>query len=307
MSIETFGFVGLGNMGKPMAGHILKAGHDLVVFDQNEPAMAPLVEQGAIAAASLADLADRADAVFLSLPTPDIVKSVVLGEGGLSQGARANVIIDLSTTGPQMMKALATDLDACGKTLIDCPISGGVAGAVAATLAVMASGDRQTLEALTPALETLGHLFIVGDTPGQAQTMKILNNILSTAALTITSEAMVLGVKAGLDPDVMIDVFNAGTGRNSSTVDKVPNFVLPRGFDFGMPIGLSAKDARLCLEESDRLGVPMVVGNAVRQMLNITRDQLGPDVDMTSIIRVVEQWGGVEVRGKAAHNKPRDH
>jgi 3-hydroxyisobutyrate dehydrogenase-like beta-hydroxyacid dehydrogenase len=306
MSNQILGFIGLGNMGNPMATHILKAGFDLVVHDRDKAAMATLVNAGATATASVAELAERADVVFLSLPTPDAVKSVVLGDQGLSQGGRVRVVVDLSTTGPEMVKELAEALAQRKIILIDCPISGGVAGAVNATLAVMASGDRQVLDDLAPALAALGQLFIVGDTPGQAQTMKIINNILSTAALTITSEAMVLGVKAGLDPDIMIDVLNAGTGRNSSTVDKVPNFVLPRSFDFGMAIGLSAKDARLCLEESDRLGVPMVVGNAVRQMLNITRDQFGPDVDMTSIIRVVEQWAGVEVRGAAAGKKPLD-
>lgn len=109
-----------------------------------------------------------------------------------------------------------------------------------------------------------------------------------------------MGVKAGLDPDQMIAVINASSGRNTSTTQKIPRHVLPRTFDFGMPIGLSSKDARLCLEEGDRLGVPMVVGNAVRQMLNITRDQFGHDADMTSVIRTVEQWAGVQVRGAAA-------
>jgi 2-hydroxy-3-oxopropionate reductase len=130
----------------------------------------------------------------------------------------------------------------------------------------------------------------------------VLNNLMSTAALAIGSEALVLGTKAGLDPDVILEVVNSGTGRSGASLDKLPKHVLTRKFDFGFPIALSAKDARLCLEESDRLGVPMIVGNAVRQLLNITRDHLGPDTDLTAVIRTVEEWAGVEVRGKAARD-----
>lgn len=164
----------------------------------------------------------------------------------------------------------------------------------------MAAGPRDVIAGLDSALSNFGKLFVVGEKPGQGQTLKVINNMLSATALAITSEAMVVGVKAGLDPDLMIDVINAGSSRNSATIDKIPNYVLPRTFDFDMTIDLSSKDIRLCLEESDRLGVPMIVGSSVRQFLNITRDYLGADADMTRIIEVVEQWAGVEVKGKAA-------
>jgi 3-hydroxyisobutyrate dehydrogenase-like beta-hydroxyacid dehydrogenase len=300
MSDRVFGFVGLGNMGGPMSGRLLASGLDLTVFDLRADSVAAAVANGATAAASLAEIGDRADVVFLSLPSPEAVRAVAIGPGGLAEGGRVKVVVDLSTTGPRVEEEVARALEARGKTLVDCPVSGGVAGAKAGTLAVMAAGDAAILAELAPTLGVLGKVFSVGARPGQGQTMKLINNLMSTAALTIASETMVLGVKAGLDPDLMIEVLNAGTGGNSATANKIPKFVLPRTFDFGFAIGLSSKDARLCVEEGDRLGVPMIVGNAVRTLLNITRDHLGPDADMTSVIKVVEEWAGVEVRGRAA-------
>ena len=132
------------------------------------------------------------------------------------------------------------------------------------------------------------------------QTMKLVNNLLSASALAITSEAMVMGAKAGLDPATMLDVINAGSGRNTATMDKFPRCVVPRRFDFGFATELLYKDVRLCLEEGEALGVPMLVGNAVRMLFSITKADLGPDADMTAIIRPLEQWAGAEVRGKAA-------
>ena len=140
-------------------------------------------------------------------------------------------------------------------------------------------------------------MFHVGEGAGQAQTMKLANNLLAAAAIVVTSEAMVMGVKAGLDPKMMLDIINSGSGRNSATQDKFPRSVLPGTFDFGFATGLSYKDVRLCVDEAESLGVPMVVGAAVREMLAITNAVHGGDSDFTSICRVVEAWGGVEVRG----------
>jgi 3-hydroxyisobutyrate dehydrogenase-like beta-hydroxyacid dehydrogenase len=300
MDQRKFGFIGLGNMGRPMSSRFLKAGYRLAVLDLHPEAAKHLAREGATVVGSVSEMADAADIVFLALPTPDVVRAVAIGDGGLALGSRVKVVVDLSTSGPKIAGEVARGLAAAGKTLVDCPISGGPSGAAAGTLALMLAGDPRVVEDLAPYLAPFGRHFVVGDTPGQGQTLKILNNLLSTAALAISSEALVMGVKAGLDPDVMIEVFNAGSGRNTATTDKVPKHILPRSFDFGMPIGLSAKDARLCLEEADRVGVPMVVGSAVRQLVNIARDRLGADADMTEVIRVLEEWAGIEVRGKAA-------
>jgi 3-hydroxyisobutyrate dehydrogenase len=152
---------------------------------------------------------------------------------------------------------------------------------------------------LEPVLKTFGKVFHLGESAGQAQTMKLANNLLAAAALAVSSEAMVMGVKAGLDPKVMLDVINAGSGRNSATQDKFPRSVLPGTFDFGFATGLSYKDVRLCIDEAESLGVPMVVGAAVRQMLAVTNALYGADSDFTSICRVVETWAGVEVRSRS--------
>jgi 3-hydroxyisobutyrate dehydrogenase-like beta-hydroxyacid dehydrogenase len=125
--------------------------------------------------------------------------------------------------------------------------------------------------------------------------MKLINNLLSATAMAISSEAVVMGVKAGLDPTLVIDVLNAGTGRNSATVDKIPRFVIPRKFNLGFQIALLNKDVRLCLEEADAMGVPMVVGSAVRQLLTITEATEGHDADMSEIVKTVERWAAVKV------------
>jgi 3-hydroxyisobutyrate dehydrogenase-like beta-hydroxyacid dehydrogenase len=180
---------------------------------------------------------------------------------------------------------------------VDSPVSGGVAGATKGTLAVMVSCPQATWPAIEPLLKTFGKTFYVGNKPGLAQIAKLANNLLAAAAIVLTSEAVAMGVKAGLDAKVLIDIINAGSGRNSASQDKFPKAILPRTFDFGFATGLSYKDVRLCLEESEALGVPMVAGAAVRQMLAITNAKFGADSDFTSIAKVVEEWAGIEIKG----------
>ena len=161
----------------------------------------------------------------------------------------------------------------------------------------MVSCPRSHYDELEPILKNFGKLFFIGEQPGMAQTMKLANNLLAACALAISSEAMVMGAKAGLDAKTMIDVINVSSGRNSATQDKFPRAILPRTFDFGFATGLSYKDVCLCLDEAEALGVPMIVGSAVRQLLAVTNALYGPDSDFTSICKSVEQWAKVEVRG----------
>jgi 3-hydroxyisobutyrate dehydrogenase-like beta-hydroxyacid dehydrogenase len=176
-------------------------------------------------------------------------------------------------------------------------VSGGVSGAVKGTLAVMVSCAQPTFAQVDPLLKTFGRTFYVGDKPGLAQIAKLANNLLAAAALVVSSEAMAMGVKAGIDAKVLIDIINAGSGRNSATQDKFPRSILPGTFDFGFATGLSYKDVRLCVDEAEALGVPMIVGAAVREMLAVTNAKYGADSDFTSIARVLEEWAGVEIRG----------
>lgn len=297
---KHLGFVGIGRMGAPMAERLIQAGYALTVYDPNKAATDALAAKGAHVADSPKGVADRAATVLISLPMPQVVLAVGLGENGLSSGTAVRTVIDLSTTGPQAAAELAAGLAEKSITAIDCPVSGGVAGATKGSLALMVSGDSTVYDSLQPVLAVLGRAFYVGERPGQAQTMKVINNLISVTALSITSEAMVMGAKAGLDPDGMLEVINAGSGRTNASEDKIPKYVLTRNFGFGFAIGLSAKDVRLCLEESERLGVPLHVGNATRELLNAARDKFGDQADMTEIIRYVEDQAGVEVRGKAA-------
>lgn len=298
MSKKKIGVAGIGRMGAPMARRLLDAGYEVGVFDVNKDAVAALAKAGAKPASTPAALMGMADIVLMSLPTPEIVHAVALGDDGLSKGKGAKIVVDLSTTGPRTARTVSAALQAEGITPVDCPVSGGVGGAEKGTLAMMVACDSAVLPEVLPVLEVLGKPTHIGEEPWMGQMLKVLNNIISVASLAIASEALVMGTKAGLDPQVMMDVINAGTGRTNATTDKIPKFVLTRKFDFGFAIGLSSKDLRLCIEESEALGVPMVVGSAVKQLVNITKGRLGPDADLTEIIRPIEEWAGVEVAAK---------
>jgi 3-hydroxyisobutyrate dehydrogenase-like beta-hydroxyacid dehydrogenase len=293
--VALLGFVGVGRMGGPMASRLLDAGHTLVIFDTNAAVMKPLADRGATIAPSPADVASQADVVFLSLPTPPVLQTVAID--GVLKGTAVKTMIDLSTTGPSVAKVVAKAAADKGVAWVDSPVSGGIMGATKGTLAVMVSCPKAVFEQVDPLLKVFGKTFHVGEKPGLAQIAKLANNLLAASAIVLTSEAVVMGVKAGLDAKVLIDIINAGSGRNSASQDKFPKAILPRTFDFGFATGLSYKDVRLCLEESEALGVPMVAGAAVRQMLAITNARFGPDSDFTCIAKVVEEWAGVEIKG----------
>lgn len=288
-----FGFIGLGKMGGPMARRLIEAGHSLIVHDANAQAVAALAERGARVAQSPKEAADRSESVFASLPSPEASVAVATGPGGVIEGARIRRFIDLSTTGPRVAQKIFGALAARGVVQIDCPVSGGVAGAQKGTLAVMASGPRADIDTLRPALEVFGRVFVIGEKPGAAQTMKLLNNLLSATALAATSEAVAMGVKAGLDPATMIDVINSGTGRNSASLDKFPKAILPGSYDAGFTTGLMVKDVRLCLEEAKSLGLSMDVADAVGRLWEAAIAELGPDEDFTKIMQTVENRAGV--------------
>lgn len=298
MADQNIGFIGVGRMGARMVARLIKAGYALTIYDTNGSAMAPLVAQGAKAADSPAAAASAAEIVLASVPTPPIVQAVALGPQGVIEGSRAKIFIDVSTTGATVAQLVAEGLAKKGIVAVDAPVSGGIAGAEKGTLAVMLSCPEKTLPTVKPILEVLGKIFVVGTQPGQGQTMKLLNNLLSASAMAITSEAVAMGVKAGLDPSLIIDVFNAGTARNSATQDKVKQHVISRSFSYGFGLALLNKDVRLCMAEADALGVPMVVGSAVRQLLSISTAAEGTEADMTAIAKTVEAWAGVQI-GKA--------
>lgn len=297
MTDLTIGFVGLGRMGGPMSGRLVDRGFKVVGFDLSADAAKAAEAKGVTLAASTRDVGAKADLVFVSLPTPDIVFNVVAGADGIASGGKVKTIVDVSTTGPSVAKRTAAALAEKSVTWIDSPISGGIKGAVNGTLAVMVSGPKAEYDAIEDILSTFGKLFYVGDKPGLAQVAKLANNLLAAAAMVVSSEAMVMGVKAGIDPKILLDIINAGSGRNSATQDKFPRSILTGTFDFGFATGLSYKDVRLCIDEAEAMGVPMISGAVVRQILAATNAKYGPGSDFTSIVKITEEWAGVEVRG----------
>ena len=290
------GFIGLGKMGFPMARRLIEAGHRLVVFDTRKEAMDGLGALGAQAAPSPKDVADRTETVMASLPSLQASLEVATGTGGVIEGSRVKRFVDLSTVGSQMAVRIHDLLAKRGIVQLDSPVSGGVAGAEKGTLAVMASGPRADYEAVKPALEVIGKVFFIGEKPGSGQTMKLANNFLSATAMVATSEAVVMGVKSGLDPAVMI---NAGSGLNTASRDKFPRSVLPRTFDFGFATGLMVKDVRLCLDEMRSLGLSMEVAEAVGRLWEVVIRDMGAESDFTSAIRPIEKAAGVVVGGKS--------
>jgi 2-hydroxy-3-oxopropionate reductase len=287
---RTLGFIGVGVMGRPMAGHLLAQGHEVLVYDANPAAVAALVAAGARGAASIAEVADQARVVFTSLPSPAVFTEVALGEGGVKDGKAVKVMVDLSTVGSRATRHAAQLLADRSIDLVDAPVSGGAAGAKQASLAVMVAGRPEAVAEVQDLLQLFGKLFMVGPNAGQAQLLKLLNNMLSSTAFAITSEAFVAGVRGGLDPQVMMAAINAGSGRSGASQDKFMKQVLPRSFDFGFPISSVCKDIGLAIEECEALGVPMWVGNTARQLWNLAGKQDGMQRDMTELVKSIEQW-----------------
>jgi 3-hydroxyisobutyrate dehydrogenase-like beta-hydroxyacid dehydrogenase len=290
------GFIGLGNMGAHMARRLLEAGHRVVVYDTRQEAIGNLAALGAVAARSPAEVADVAETVMASLPTPDVVLTVAAGPRGIIEGRRVRRFVDLSTTGAVVARRIFELLAARNIAQIDSPVSGGVGGAAKGTLAVMVSGPRAEIAAIEPALAAIGKVFVLGERPGLGQTMKLVNNVLSATAVAATSEAMVMGVKAGLDPRLMLDVINAGTGRNTATEDKFAKAVLPGTFDLGFAAALMLKDVKLFLAERQTLGVPTDVIEAVARLFQMTCDECGPDADISAVVQPIENRAGIRVR-----------
>src|SRR3954452_5994722 len=292
------GFIGLGKMGFPMARRLIEAKHQLTVFDTRKDAVNKLVALGAQAASSPKDIADRCETVMASLPSLQASLEVATGTGGVIDGKRVKRFIDLSTVGSHMATRIHGLLAKKNIVQLDSPVSGGVGGAEKGTLAVMVSGPRADFQTAKPALDVIGKVFFIGEKPGSAQTMKLANNFLSATAVVATSEAVVMGVKAGLDPSVMIDVINSGSGMNTASRDKFPRAVLPRSFDFGFATGLMVKDVRLALEEMKQLGLSMEVADAVGRLWETVISAEGADSDFTVAIKPIEKKAGVVVGGR---------
>ncbi|WP_322107007.1 NAD(P)-dependent oxidoreductase [Paraburkholderia sp. J41] len=293
------GFIGLGSMGAAMARRLLAAGVRLHVFDAHRPAMANFTAAGAVEHASPKSVADAVGVVFACLPGLDACKAVALGADGVCHGERIATYVECSTVGRRLLLEIEAGLARQDVAVVDAPVSGGPKVADQGKLTVMCSGEPAALDMVRPLLQMLGSkVFEVGAAPGMAQMMKLVNNIVSSANMVAAFEAAVLGAKAGLDVKTMVDVLNAGTGRNTATETKLPMAVLPGTFDFGARIDIMYKDVTLALAEAEALGVPMRAAQGMAQLWRYAITQGGGPDDYTTLIKYMEAWAGVEVRAK---------
>lgn len=287
------GFIGLGAVGGPMARRLVQAGHHLSVYDIAPLAVGALADAGAEVRESARAVADAADLVLVSLPSPDAVYEVARQIAG---GSAVRIYVDLSTTGPQVAEEVAALLGTAGVGVVDAPVSGGKAGAEAGQLTVMVAGAAENIAIARGVLELLGsRIFVVGDRPGQGQAVKVINNLMSACSLAITAEATSLGVKAGLDPATLLEVVAASSGSNTAAAQKFPAYVLTRTFHQGFRLNLMAKDVRLCLSEARRQNVPMLLGATVEQLWNLGEATFPDDADFIEIVRMFEEWANVTI------------
>jgi len=289
------GLIGLGNMGHHFGNRFLAAGHELVIFDNNPQALARLQQKGARVAASAQAMADEVEYVLLCLPLPSVVQSVVEGPAGVMQGKVVKIIVDLSTTGPSVTETTAQHAASKNIQWVGAPVSGGTTGAEKGTLTLMASGVSSAFEQVKPLLAVLGtNIFYLGEQPGLGQTMKIINNTLCAVNIVASCETLVFGAKAGLDAQTMLDVINVSSGRSFVTQEKIPQCILTREFPTRFTTDLLHKDIKLCVEEAEKLGVPMTVSPAARQFLSFAITQGDGPKDYANIIKHIEGWAGAE-------------
>lgn len=294
-STPTLGFLGVGQIGRPIAEHILRSWP--VTICDSDPLACAAFSDRAETTRSAADLGDRSDIVFACLPSLEAHKAAILDPViGILAGRRCRGLVQIGTTGPALARTLADALSRRGIEMVDAPVTGGVPRARAATLAVIASGSPALFGSCEPMLRSFASdVVYLGKEPGSAQSMKVINNLLSATNLAIACEALVLGAKAGLDLEKMMAVLNAGTGQNSATLTKVPNHVLPRTFDYGGRLELVCKDLKELVEEAQHFGVPMPIAKLVEEIYRTAVGRASPNDDMTTIIRHIEAAAGFEV------------
>jgi 3-hydroxyisobutyrate dehydrogenase-like beta-hydroxyacid dehydrogenase len=294
---ETVGFIGLGTMGRSMARNVRKHGHPMVVFDVIEAAMAPLVEAGARAAGSPSEVAAASDVVVTMLPDAPDVERTALGPDGIIEGLRPGAVyVDMSTIDPDTTRRIGKSFSERGLRMMDCPVGRTQDHAVAGTLLLMAGGEAATIEQARPVLMRMGEaLFHCGEL-GCGQAMKLTNNCLAAAILAATCEALVTGVRAGLSLDLMREVIAGTMAANAALSTSLPKKALSGDFAPGFMVHLAHKDVRLALELAHSLGISTPLGNATFATLGDARTRGMERDDISSVLRLREQEGGIEVR-----------
>lgn len=291
---ETLGFIGTGNLGGAIVSALLKAGFAVAIFDPDAKAVAALQKQGARALSSARAVGDEAAIVFACLPSPEVCQEVALAEGGVAAGKAIEIYVETSTLGMAAIDAIASGLAAYDIQFLDNPVVGGGGGSGVAEgkMATITAGPRDAFARVEPILKTLTrNVFYAGEKQGLAQVCKCVNAALAITGLTITCEAMVMGAKAGIDPKLLLDIVNAGSGRNVTTEERFARTVLSRKFG-GNQMRIASKDMKLYAETAHALGVPALVGSNIAEIWNAASA-----LDVQHLVQFFEAFADVEVKG----------
>jgi 3-hydroxyisobutyrate dehydrogenase len=302
-AITRVGFIGLGNMGGPMAARLSGAGFDLAIFDSDSKALQGFARQyGIQPAGCIRELGAGAEAVITMLPDGQVVKKVVQGDDenhrdvlmdSMSAGA---VLVDMSSSAPGGTQNLGKRLAAHGIHMLDAPVSGGVPRAVAGTLAIMAGGEPDVVSRCMPLFNAMGDRIFETGPLGSGHAMKVLNNMVSAAGLIAAAEALLIGSHFDLKPEVMINILNASTGRNNSTENKFKQFIFSRTFNSGFSLDLMVKDLTTALELSREKGVPAIFSGVCRELWATARSRLENGADHTAVVRWFEEMADFELK-----------
>jgi 3-hydroxyisobutyrate dehydrogenase len=300
---EQIGFIGLGNMGVPMAGRLMDGGYSLVVNDIRHDAARPLLARGATWAASPAEVAAAAQTIITILPTSREVREVLLGTKGLLDALRpGSLVLEMTSADPSVTRELEREVATRGSALIDAPVSGGVRGAVEGTLAIMVGGDPALLERARPVLARMGKNIFHAGPVGAGHAIKLVNNMCSGGILALTIEAVAVAVRAGVDPTRAVEILQASSGRSNASDNKFPRFILNGAFDAGFAIRLMMKDLDGYGRIAQEAGVPSPVARAAAEVYRVAMARGMAEQDHTAIARIIEEWAGVSLRspgGKA--------
>jgi 3-hydroxyisobutyrate dehydrogenase len=279
--------VGLGNMGRPMAASLMRAGYDVIGYDLLPAARERFAQAGGRAAPDMAGAVARAAVVITLLPDGKAVRAAVTAmRPHLSPGA---IVIDMSSSAPLGTRALGAELHAAGFGFIDAPVSGGVKRAADATLAAMVGGDAVVIDRVEPVLAAMGKAVFRTGPLGSGHAMKALNNYVSAAGLAAAVEALAVGKKFGLDPNVMTDVLNASSGRNNTTENKLKQFIIPKTFASGFSMALMAKDIRTADELGAAIGVATPLAEICTELWEEAAARHGPGADHTEYGRYLAE------------------
>ena len=299
MEKPKIGFIGLGIMGKPMAGHLLNAGYELVVHNRSRDSVAELVGKGAAEAHSAKEVAENSDVIITMLPDSPDVEEVALGDGGLIEGVKEGAIyIDMSTIAPAVAVKVGEALAEKGVKCIDAPVSGGDVGAVNATLSIMAGGDQETYDTIKPIFDVLGNGGVLCGPLGSGQTVKACNQILVAVTIAGVSEALVVGAKAGVDPLKIVQVLSGGLAR-CGVLENRGERMVKGDFDPGFRIRLHMKDLNIVKQTGEDYDVALPVTSVVHELFNTALVKDRGELDHSGLLTVLEDMSGVEARTKS--------